>query len=61
MLFRKKEYISSSSLSALAWRRFKRNWTGVGSMVFIGLILVIALLGYLITPDTYSICQRPAP
>lgn len=52
MLFRKKQYLSSSSLSALAWRRFKSNPLGMGSLIFIGIIFLIALAGYLITPDS---------
>ena len=51
MFFRKKVYVSSSSLSTLAWQRFRRNPTGMGSLVFICLVLLVALLGYLITPD----------
>jgi peptide/nickel transport system permease protein len=51
MIFGKKEYISSSSLSALAWRRFRRNALGMGSMVFICLVLLIAIFGYLVSPD----------
>lgn len=52
MLFRKKQYLSSSSLSALAWRRFRSNPLGMGSLIFIGIIFLIALAGYLITPDS---------
>lgn len=52
MLFRKKKYISSSSLSALAWRKFRKNKPGFGSLVFIGMVAVVAMLGYLITPDS---------
>jgi peptide/nickel transport system permease protein len=52
MLFRKKIYVSSASLSVLAWRRFRGNVLGMGAMVLIGLVLLTALLGYLITPDS---------
>lgn len=51
MLFRKKTYTSSSSLSVQAWRRFRHDKLGFGSLIFIGIVLLIALLGYLITPD----------
>lgn len=51
MLFRKKHEIQSASLSRLAWRKFARNPLGAGSMLFIGIFLLMALLGYLITPD----------
>ena len=52
MFLRKKNYISSSSLSILAWEKFKKNRLGFGSLVFIGLTALIAILGYLITPDS---------
>jgi peptide/nickel transport system permease protein len=51
LLFKKKVYVSSASLSTLAWRRFRKNLPGIGSLVFICIVLLIALLGYLITPD----------
>jgi len=51
LLFRKKTYVSSASLSAKAWRKFRRDKLGFGSLIFIGAVLLIALLGYLITPD----------
>jgi len=51
MLFRKKVYVSSASLSTLAWRRFRSNFTGMASLVFICLVVLVALLGYLISPD----------
>ncbi|TSA24398.1 MAG: ABC transporter permease [Bacteroidetes bacterium] len=51
MLFRKTTYVSSSSLSALAWKKFRKDKLGFGSLTFIGIVFLIALLGYLITPD----------
>ncbi|MFH1161238.1 MAG: ABC transporter permease [bacterium] len=51
-LFRKTSYISSGSLSVQAWKRFRRDKLGMGSLVFIGLVLLIALLGYIVTPDS---------
>lgn len=51
MFLRKKTYISSSSLSAQAWKRFRNDRLGSGSLIFIGIVLLVALLGYLITPD----------
>ncbi|MCX6272172.1 MAG: ABC transporter permease [Bacteroidetes bacterium] len=50
-LFRNREYISSASLSRLAWRRFRRDPVAFPSFLFICLTAVIAILGYLITPD----------
>lgn len=51
MLFRKTKYLSSGSLSAAAWKRFRKNRLGFGSLIFILLATLVALLGYLITPD----------
>jgi peptide/nickel transport system permease protein len=52
LFFIKRNNISSSSLSGLAWKKFKKNRLGFGSLIFIGLTAVIAILGYLITPDS---------
>jgi ABC-type dipeptide/oligopeptide/nickel transport system permease subunit len=51
VFLRRKEYISSASLSALAWKRFKKNKLGFGSLLFIGFVFLLSLAGYLITPD----------
>jgi len=51
LFLRKKTYVSSSSLSALAWKKFRRDKLGFGSLIFTGIVFLIALLGYLITPD----------
>ena len=52
LFFRKRNYISSSSLSGLAWEKFKKNRLGFGSLIFIGLTALITVMGYLITPDS---------
>lgn len=52
LLFGKTTYLSSTSLSVLAWRKFKKNKLGFYSLVFVGITFLIALLGYLITPDS---------
>jgi ABC-type dipeptide/oligopeptide/nickel transport system permease subunit len=52
LLFRKTTYHSSSSLSVLAWRKFRKNKQGYYSLVFVCITVVVALLGYLITPDS---------
>ncbi len=51
MIFRKRLAHSSGSLSSLAWKKFKCNRLGMGSLVFIGFAVLVACLGYLITPD----------
>ena len=50
-LFRKRSQIISASLSRFAWVRFCHEPFGIGSLLFIGLICIAAILGYLITPD----------
>jgi len=57
MIFSKKIYTSSSSLSRLAWHRFKKNLAGMISLGVIILTLIIAILGYLITPDSTPMCN----
>lgn len=52
MLFRRQEYSTGTSLSKLAWKKLLNNKIGVGSLVFILIILIITILGYLITPDS---------
>ena len=52
MLFRKYNYSSSGSLSVLAWKKFKTNRLGFGSLIFICITVIITCLGYLITPDS---------
>ncbi|MEI6886502.1 MAG: ABC transporter permease [Bacteroidota bacterium] len=50
-LFRKQTREISGSLSRLAWKRFRHDPLGFGSLLFIGLVCLLAILGYLITPD----------
>jgi len=50
--FRKKNKLNSYSLSALAWRKLMKNKLAVVSLIFICLLFVISILGYLITPDS---------
>jgi peptide/nickel transport system permease protein len=45
----------------MAWLRFKRNRLAMGAMCFIILMCAVAILGYLITPDStpYANDQKP--
>src|ERR1035437_2538536 len=43
---------SSYSFSAMMWHRLKKNKAALFGMVVIGFSIIIALLGYLITPDS---------
>ena len=47
-----------ASLSRLAWRRFCRNPLSIASLAVIGTFLAIAILGYLITPDSTPHCNQ---
>jgi peptide/nickel transport system permease protein len=51
MFYRKKKYIASASLSSIAWKRFLKNKLSLCSLIIIALFTLIAILGYLITPD----------
>jgi ABC-type dipeptide/oligopeptide/nickel transport system permease subunit len=52
VLFRKFNYSASGSLSLLAWKKFRADRLGFGSLLFILLMAFISILGYLITPDS---------
>lgn len=47
-----KTYYSSSSLSALAWKKYKKNKLGLAALVWIAFSVIISIAGYLITPDS---------
>ena len=42
---------NSNSPFVQAWKRLKKNKVSVLSLFFLGFILLVALLGYSITPD----------
>lgn len=58
-LFKKKpkEY-RATSLSELTWRRFKKEKEGIISLGFILFVIIVAVLGYLITPDPSPHCNH---
>ncbi|MEI6061762.1 MAG: hypothetical protein WCR72_13735 [Bacteroidota bacterium] len=51
MFLRKHTYDNTGSLSKLAWIRFRRNRIAFGSLLFIGLVAILSICGYWITPD----------
>ena len=51
MLFQKKKYDNTGSLSKLACIRFRRNKVAFSSLVFIGLVALLSIVGYWVTPD----------
>lgn len=58
-LFHKKvKNYRAVSLSELTWKRFKRQKQGVVSLLFLCFVVVIAILGYLITPDQTPDCNH---
>ncbi|HNW91236.1 MAG TPA: ABC transporter permease [Bacteroidales bacterium] len=50
-MFKKKQYAASGSLSKLALRKLSKDRIALVSVVFIVLLAIISILGYLITPD----------
>lgn len=49
--FKRQEYLSSTPVSRQAWKKFFHNKLAIVAMVYIGVLLVISVLGYLVTPD----------
>ena len=50
--------LAGQSLDSLMWRRFRRNPLSMASLVVIGLFALVAVLGYLITPDPTPHCNQ---
>jgi len=50
-MFKKKQYIASGSLSKLALRKLLKDRMALVSMIFILFLMLVAILGYIITPD----------
>lgn len=62
MLFKKKRIdFESESLSAITWRRFKRNKLSMLGLIVIVITFIISVLGYTICPDPspYANDQKP--
>jgi peptide/nickel transport system permease protein len=58
LFFRKKRSEEKAlSLSALTWKRFKKERLGMVSLIFLCLVFLMAFLGYLITPDQTPYCN----
>lgn len=58
LMLRKKVYLPSQSLQKLAWRRLLKNRLALSAMICTGLATLVALLGYLITPDMTPFANR---
>lgn len=50
--------LAGRSLDRMAWRRFRRNPLSIASLVVIGFFALVAILGYLITPDHTPYCNQ---
>ena len=51
MLFKQKKITSKGSLNRAAWRRFSRNYVAMAGLIWIIGSILVAMAGYLITPD----------
>lgn len=58
MFFRKKIITSSGSLGKLAWLKFRNSKLGMTCLAVIFFTILIAILGYLITPDPTPFSNR---
>ena len=49
---KKKDFSNSGSLSILTWRKFRKDKLSMGSLIVVCLAVLIAILGYLVSPDS---------
>lgn len=56
--FRKKTEYTSGSLTGEAWRKFSRNKLSMAALLFISIVILISIAGYLITPDPTPMANR---
>jgi ABC-type dipeptide/oligopeptide/nickel transport system permease subunit len=54
----KKSEYTAGSLSKDAWRKFTRNKLSLFALIYILLAAIVAVLGYLITPDSTPMANR---
>jgi peptide/nickel transport system permease protein len=52
IFYRKKKYEGIGSLSAIAWKKFRKDRLSMFMLLLVVLALLIAVCGYLITPDS---------
>lgn len=55
---RKTTNYRATSITELTWQRFKKEKEGIISLAFVVLVILIAILGYLITPDDTPHCNH---
>jgi peptide/nickel transport system permease protein len=51
LFFQGRTQYKAQSLQAIAWRKFRRNRQGMILLCFLVIVTIVAILGYLITPD----------
>lgn len=54
----KPEFERAVSLHEIAWKKFKANRQGMAGLIFVAFMVVIAILGYLMTPDHSPYCNH---
>ncbi|MDR1180907.1 MAG: ABC transporter permease [Bacteroidales bacterium] len=52
LFFQGKKKYEAQSLQAIAWRKFRKNRQGMVLLCFLVTVTIMAVLGYLITPDS---------
>ena len=52
IFYKKKDFSNSGSLSIITWRKFRKDKLSMGSLIIVCVAVMIALLGYLVTPDS---------
>lgn len=57
-MFRKKAYTYSQSLQRMTWKRLLKSKLTIAAMLYIVVASAVALLGYLITPDSTPFANR---
>jgi peptide/nickel transport system permease protein len=58
IFLKKKQVYTPGSLSGEAWEKFLRNKLSVAALIYILISIIVALLGYLITPDSTPMANR---
>jgi oligopeptide transport system permease protein len=52
LFFQNKKEYTSQSISKIAWQKFKKKKQGKLLLAFLSLMILLAVLAYLITPDS---------
>ncbi len=58
IFLKKKQEYTSGSLSREAWKKFLKNKLSVAALIYVLVSMIIALLGYLVTPDSEPMANR---